>query len=508
MRKTDFINKTLERFFQLSGRRWCWFLFVFVLVLSSILSYTIQQHSPYNPDSVAQLFQAKIFANGQLSIEAPPFMEFFSAVFNLEKDGRVLSQFGPGYSFELMLGLLIGIPWIINPLNGALTVVLTYLIGRELFGEKTGKAASLILAYSPFFLIFNGTFMNNSLSLLLCDIFLYFFIFSFKRNDIKSPLIAGLSLGIISQFRSLTVLAFGFPFAIYALVRLYSNVHAYKRTVGLMFVGFSFSLAIYFAFNTIQYGGPFVTGYHLYDQLYRGDDYAVYGFGKHALGGVHTPFRGLVNIVTQLNRLNHSSFLGWPIPGFFFMALLFFLRKRLETWDKLMIATFGSLLFFHFFYYHFKERLMFCCFSMMAIMTVRGVVELIDWLKEKRGQGQEIQSKVALLICAFILFGFANKILPRIIDPTGSQLQLIANTVKKAKLEKPALVFVQGGYENRWIYLTVSQHNSITWDDDVLYPVDLGDEKNKELMGYYPGRLYFRFEYQQDGSGKLLPLHP
>lgn len=119
-----------------------------------------------------------------------------------------------------------------------------------------------------------------------------------------------------------------------------------------------------------------------------------------------------------------------------------------------------------------------------------------------------IESKVALLASGFILFGFTKSVLPRIIYPTGPQVQIIANTVKEAELDKPALVFVEGGYENRWTYMKAFVHNSPTWDDHVLYPTDLGDEKNKELMTYFPDRLYFRFQFQENGSGKLIPLKP
>lgn len=507
MGKTDFIKKSLDKFFQLNGRYWCCFLAVFVLVVCSILSYTVQQHLPNNPDAVAQFFQAKIFSHGRLDVKTPPFMDFFYEVYNLEQNGRLFSQFGPGYSLELLLGLLVGIPWIINPLNGALSVILTYLIGRELFGEKTGKAASLILACSPFFLSLNSTFMNNSLSLLLFDIFLYLFILSFKRDDFKSPLLAGLALGWISFFRPLTVIALAVPFGIYAIWLLFNNFKKVRKPVGLMLLGLTLCLACRLFYNNIQYGGPFISGYHLYDKLYRSNDLVVYGFGKHALGGVHTPVKGFLNIVKQLNRLNFTL-LGWPIPGFLFMCLLFFLSRRLDIWDKLMIATFASLLFFHFFHYFFLDRYIFCSFSIISIMTVRGIALLIEWLKGRSKGVGGIESKVALLATGFILFGFTKSILPRIIYPTGPQVQLIANTVEKAKLDKPSLVFVKGGHENRWTYMLAFVHNSPTWDDHVLYPTDLGDDKNKELMAHFPDRLYFRFQRGENGSGKLIPLAP
>lgn len=508
MEKTDFIKNSLDKIFQLNGRYWCCFLASFVLVVCSTLSYTVQQHLPNNPDSVTQFFQAKIFSTGRLYIKTPPFMEFFYEIYNLEQNGRLFSMFGPGYSLELLLGLLVGIPWIINPLNGALSVILTYLIGRELFGEKTGKAASLILASSPFFLSLNSTFMNNSLSFLLFDIFLYLFILSFRRDDIKTPLLAGLALGGIGFFRPLAAVSLAVPFGGYAIWLLFNNFKKVSKPVGLMLLSLTFCFACRLFYNNIQYGGPFISGYQLNDKLNRGDhDLVVYGFGKHFWGGVHTPAKGFLNIVKQLNRLNFTL-LGWPIPGFLFMCLLFFLSRGLDTWDKLMIATLGSLLFFHFFHYWFMDRYIFCSFSIISIMTVRGIAQFIEWLKGRSKGVGGIESKVAFLATGFMLFGFTKSILPRIIYPTGPQVQLIANTVKKAKLGKPALVFVEGGSENMWTYMQAFVHNSPTWDDHVLYPTDLGDDKNKELMTYFPDRLYFRFQRGENGSGKLIPLTP
>jgi asparagine N-glycosylation enzyme membrane subunit Stt3 len=88
-------------------------------------------------DNIDQVFHAKIFLNGHLTVPSHQYKEFFDFTHNIN-NGKWYSEYPPGHTFTLMLGLLLGAPWIVNPLLGSLSIVLFYLIGREVFDEKIG----------------------------------------------------------------------------------------------------------------------------------------------------------------------------------------------------------------------------------------------------------------------------------------------------------------------------------------------------------------------------------
>ncbi len=48
--------------------------------------------------------------------------------------------------------------------------------------------------------------------------------------------------------------------------------------------------------------------------------------------------------------------------------------------------------------------------------------------------------------------------------------------------------------------------NSPNLDDEVIFARDLGEQKNQELMAYYPDRAFYRFVRLGLGDAKLVPI--
>ena len=119
------------------------------------------EHVPRIHDDVAQLFQARLFAHGRLFASSPPVPQFFDMM-PMINDGKWYSQYPPGHPVMLMLGVLIHAPWLINPLLGALTVVVTYFLGKEVYDEPVARLGALLLAFSPYLALTSGQFINHS----------------------------------------------------------------------------------------------------------------------------------------------------------------------------------------------------------------------------------------------------------------------------------------------------------------------------------------------------------
>ena len=77
--------------------------------------------------------------------------------------------------------------------------------------------------------------------------------------------------------------------------------------------------------------------------------------------------------------------------------------------------------------------------------------------------------------------------------------------VRAAGLEH-AVVFVRSQKEPQYAWLDYApffSQNVPSLDSDVVYAIDLGDERNRALMARYPGRAFYRY-----AEGRLTPLSP
>ena len=117
-------------------------------------------------DESAWSFQARIFAAGTLTAEAPatvsPGFEW-----NLIHRGRWFTQYPPGWPAILALGQLLHIEWLVNPLLGLLLLILTHRLGLELFDEATARAAVALCVLSPYFLFDCVGYLSHTLCAVL-----------------------------------------------------------------------------------------------------------------------------------------------------------------------------------------------------------------------------------------------------------------------------------------------------------------------------------------------------
>ena len=96
----DGIERHLERWraklLGFPGRGYALACAVVFLAAAALLSSLLFARNPHNVDSIAQLFQARIFLGGGLTAPAPEYPEFFGATHLLIQEGRWFSQYPPG----------------------------------------------------------------------------------------------------------------------------------------------------------------------------------------------------------------------------------------------------------------------------------------------------------------------------------------------------------------------------------------------------------------------------
>jgi hypothetical protein len=293
-------------------------LLVFVsFTLSSLFSRTIFERLPHLEDEVAYLFQARVFARGDIAAPAPDPSRPFWQPFIITQDGKRFSKYTPGWSLFLAVGVSMGTPWVVNALMGAGTVALTYRLGEEIFSPDVGLIATFLLTFSPMALLLNASLMSHTAALFCVMLAIYGYWRSTRgRWNIVWGIVAGAALGGLAITRSLTALAVATPFVIDALIRLGWSIP--QRQLGKTLrplLALSIAAAVFVPivplYRYLTTGDPTTNTYLLVW------DYDRVGFGPDVGRSGHTLERGLRTMRRDLS-LTASDLFGWqfiPLSG-------------------------------------------------------------------------------------------------------------------------------------------------------------------------------------------------
>ena len=500
------INKI---FFDTDYKKFISVILFSTILLTSCISLFVLDGIPHIQDEIVYLFQAKIFAIGKLYAVPPKLKEFFDYEFVLNDDGKWYGKYFFGFPLLLSLGVIIGYPWIINPILGAISILVISLIGRELFGKETERFAPLLCLVSPFYLFMSSTYLSHTSTLLFSSIFILYFIKSLKANSWKYPLLSGAALGYCFNIRPYDSILIATPFLFYGIVSLVKKEIRMKHFF-FFCLPILFFITISLFYNFILTGNVFQTPFNKYCP----DDHL--GFGRN-VGLPYLKEYGqgfFARMVNTKNNLQHTSqgLLGWPIITFSLIFIPFFSKTR-NKWDWIFLASFFLVVVGYIFYYidgiAFGARYYFQTFTMLLILMVRGIIFIDEPLKKLASKisSQTILSAnniLPLLIFFLILRNLLFYVPERVLEYKNRYWNIdnvLEQKIKKAGIHN-AVIFVKSGNFKKGeaapnYYGTGFIMNSPDLDTDIIYARDLGDEKNKELMKEFSKRKFFRFIYNK-----------
>jgi len=494
-------EKAIDCFLNWKAPYFTGLLIALCLFITGTIAYTVLDHIPHVQDSIAQLFHAKIFKMGKLYANSHPLKEFFDYN-HVINDGKWYSQYPPGHTFLLMLGLFAGAPWLIGPLLGTLSLFVFFHLVKELYRDvKTTYLCSIFLLCSPFFLFMSSSHMNHNATLFFIILFLYCYVRTFSSRSNLPALFAGLSLGYAVAVRPLTAAAIGFPFIADLIFSTFKTRSLSKRRLFILLSGLSLMVLVLLCFNYLTNGDPLVFGYQ--------QKYQTAGFLGNAQGGPpHTLKGGVINTSNNLIGLNHYLF-EWPVPSLIFIFVLFLSPSSKEKWDYLFLSAILLLITSYFFYYHqdliFGPRFYYSLLPFMVILTVRGLLSLPQWLEVRGYSLRKAEATLYLFLTLFFLYTFCVSF-PSLVAKYGNDYWWVTDKIHKTAQEKgitSAIVFIDcwnppdAPKPSLIYYGSGFQFNSPNLDDDVIYALDL-KERNSELMKAFPGRQYYRCNFFWD----------
>ncbi len=289
-------------------------LMFFAFVMSALISRTVFDRLPHLEDELAYLFQARIFARGDLVIATPDPNTAYWQPFVLDRGGLRFGKYPPGWPALLAVGVVVGQAWLVNAFFAALTVGLVYRLGREVFNPETGLIAALLTAFSPMALLLNATLMAHTSALFWAVLFMYgYWRLQLERGTrhLLWGALAGAALGMLVINRPLTAVAIAAPFVLWSVVRLAVSLRGQQLrstlvplvALGGMTLVFSAATPL---FNYAATGDPTANLYTLlwpYDRIGFGE-----GYGRNG----HTLQKG-VQFVRYDLTLATADLFGWHV---------------------------------------------------------------------------------------------------------------------------------------------------------------------------------------------------
>ena len=371
---------------------------VLLALLAVLMCLFVFAGNPRNVDGFAQLFHARVFLAGRLWVPPPPEIANFATLHMIMSEGRWLSQYPPGQSVVLALGLAAGAWWLLNPLFAALLAWATWSVARWCLGESAARAALLLLLVSPFVVAVAGSEMSHLPAAALGMLAAALATRAGGPRGLAAAAGAGVTLGITAAFRPLDAVAAAAPVAAILLLAAPARVRALAASAT---GGVLASLPL-LLFNQATTGSWRTFGYTY-----------LWGPG-HALGFHDVPWgepltlpRAVARSGLDLHQLNAYLF-DAPLPATLLIAAGALVAWRGRTARRLVpLAGALSLVALLFAYWHrdvfYGPRFLFTAVPWFVILVAQAVTDIGSAGAASLTRG--VARSAALLVAVAIAFG-------------------------------------------------------------------------------------------------------
>lgn len=470
---------------------------LWTICVTALLAWCIYESHPHIPDEVSYLYQARYFAAGMLTMPAPPIAEAFDVDLMTYEDTRWYSPFPPGWPIALSIGVILGIPWLINPLLAGLNISLIFALTRRLYDLPTARIAVLLLSTSPWYLFMGMNYMSHMLSL-TCALIASLGVMKARSDPSMGwGLISGAALGFASLIRPLEASILAGLLGFWALGVGGQRVR-FPAFAGLA-LGAALVGSLNFPYNSLLTGDPLKFPVMDYFDKYYGPGINNLGFGPdRGIAWATDPFPGhslldaMVN--TALNSFSvNTELFGWATGSLVFIAVVLCSRK-LQTSDRLMIAFVVAVLAVHALYWFnggpdFGARYWFLIIVPCTLLTIRGIALLENTLPEHPAPIGSHHGTVLLAVIMLCALSVINFLPWRAIDKyhhyrgMRPDIRVLSQERKFGK----GLVFIKG---NRYTdYASAAIYNPIDLDTDTtIYAWARTEQIYTKVVATYPDR--------------------
>lgn len=479
---------------------------IMILILSTQLLF---QETEVTSDELVYDFQAQTLLAGRIVNPPPPVpgrsiddpMSGETSFDNDEmiNDGRVwVGKYGLGHPVVIALGMAVGNRYVVIIGISVFTLLLIYLIAKELYGDKTVALLSFLFgSVSPFFYIVSSSRLSHTTSAFLLALFAYLLLrlrnLEKRTQEAAVALLAGLVLGYAFNVRPLTALGFALPFF---LLWAFNCPQFPRRRFSdglIVIAGFSFVVALTLSYNFLITGNILKFPFHYFSSWQR------VGFTS-----VHTPFQAMHNFAMNFARMNWA-FLGFPLS---LMFVLVFCFAKKEFGDRLLFGIMGSFVLGYAFYFstgiqdlgpiYYYELL-----TPLAILSARGFLFLREVLAEHFERGKTFLSNFLIVSCIVAYVTYVPERVSHIARLTR-QVRTPYEAVRAANIHH-ALVIIARSWHGKG-HVPGYRNPSPALDDDIIY-CRWSDSTNHAIVGHFSDRTPYVLKYDKAKDHiEVLPL--
>jgi hypothetical protein len=453
-------------------------------ILSIVVAVYVLDVFPNSSDEYDYLFQAEVISRGQLWDKPHPLPDFFDLFHLAQKQDKWISRFPPGWPLILAVAFILNIPaYIINPILGAITLLVLYKFCARFYNERIAVWSTLCTALTGCVIFNAGSFFSHTVSLLEFLLFVYFFYSYLDERRIYQLLLAGFFLGLLTITRYYTAFLLFIPFFIHLTYR-----YKFKAVVPLIFIGMGAlpPLAYFLWYNYQVTGNPLLP-------------VTMWAFNDEALGFVqgHTPMLGIQYIMRRI-----LMFIAWVSPAFLILYMVLLWRKVKTSSQRLIHPEdygFVLLMVGYFFYYHhggnqYGPRFYFEAIPFVIVFVVAKVLQVNNrWA-------------LALLLTGFIYAVVKIPLIAVREHAITKEREDVYVQVAKKGIHHAVVFLSTGTGLKRPLADKDLTRNDKHYQNDVIYALDL-KEKNHALMQYYKDRDFYSYQRgMEEVSGHLIKI--
>ena len=455
-----------------------------VLVLAAI-NQVVLLGFPNSGDEYAYLYQAQTLAAGRLWNAPIEPAALFTVNYIVQEPHRVFGSFPVGWPLALAAAIRLGVrPWLVNPILGALTLGLVWMLGARLYSPRAGVSAAAVLAVSPFFLFNAASYFSHT----FCGALLLAAAYVAARDDRRPawvPITVGLLIGWAVLARYFTGVACGIPIALWLLRPGAPRL----RTAALFVAGGLPWVLLLASYNTVVSGTPWqLTTSALTVSLWFADRFLL---------------RGADMLATHLVR--HAT---WTPPALL-VAYVMYLRlapraARRGLLDWMLVLVAGLLYFYverggnqygpRFHYEPFLFVVVFVCGHLFRGEALAG-----------RSRGERVLAGLMAASVAVLPVSFA---VHAVIEQRVIRERMDPYTQMARTGSEQALVMIRGRVGTaRSMAAADLTRNGIDHDGRVLYGLDPGETNRCPSAAAFPGRTPYLYHWDIGAArGVLAPL--
>jgi hypothetical protein len=498
-------------------RRWDsglpWAVALWVAAIAAAANYFVLEHLPHIDDSVSNLYHAKYFAAGHLYLPAPPDFESFRMDLTVVRDGKWFGYAFPGWPAVLALGVLVGVPWLVNPLLGGALILLAHAWVRHRYDRGTANLSVLILVASSWLIFTSAEMLGHPLTATLALLALVAFDRATEERGrwLGWSILAGASVGGVLLTRAFDgILVAG---AIGLLSLLDGSLLRAWKAIFITAAVTAVVAALIFPYNQAVTGKATYPAHVAWADEHYGPGIDVLGFGPNV--GIGTwpnldplPGHGPADVVLNWNKnffMVNVDLFGWATGSLLFVWLVFALR-RWHRADRIVLALPATYVIgYSAFYFSggpdLGARYWYPILVPLAVLTARGIQMTSATLDREARPDAGVRIGVFVVIATL---GAAAVMLPwramtkhyRYRGVTGEVRELAA-----AHGFEHALVFMRAA-ENGRDYQSAFVLNPRTLDDSgTVYAFDAGPENRAVVVSHYADRPVWVIGRVEDPTG-------